>query len=287
MRGAVGIAKKFRISALVVGMTVVSFGTSAPELVVSLMAAVGGSSDIAVGNIVGSNIANIALVLGFTALIFPIAVSRDSIRINWTAMMLATLLFYLLILNGWLSLWEGVLSVALLMGFIFWLVRRSRKEHAAEEKTAPGKKVPLARHITFVSAGCVALVFGADWLIDGAVTIAKTYHISERVIGITVAAFGTSLPELVTSCVAAFKKQADISIGNLIGSNLFNILAILGITSIVIPLEINPAILHFDVFWLLGISALILPLMYFGRSISRAKGALLVLVYVIYIFLLF
>lgn len=284
VKGAVGLALRFRISTLVIGMTIVSLGTSAPELLVSLQAALEGHPDIATGNVVGSNISNIALVLGITALIFPIPVERDSIRLDWPAMMVATLLFGLFIQNGALNRWEGLLSIALLVGyitFIIWKSRRRANEDVDHSKEVAGN---FWRDMALVAVGCVGLVFGAGWLLDGAVTIAQGFGVSEWMIGVTVVAFGTSVPELVTSGVAAFRKQTDISIGNLIGSNLFNLLAILGTTSVVTPIPIAQTVIDSDLWWLIGISAIILPIMLIGgRTVSRFKGALLVIIYGVYI----
>ena len=268
VKGAVGLALRFRISPLVIGMTIVSLGTSAPELLVCLQAAVGGYPDIAIGNVVGSNIANIALVLGVTALILPLPVERDSYRWDWPVMMGATILFALFVQNLSVDRWEGIVSVVLLIGYTWFLIWKSRRRSSGEVDHSEDADVKphLLRDVGFVAAGCVGLVFGADWLLSGAVDIATNLGVSEWIIGVTVVAFGTSLPELVTSSVAALRKQSDISIGNLIGSNLFNLLAILGTTAIVTPIPVEPKVLTADVWWLLGVSALILPLMIFGRK---------------------
>lgn len=289
VKGAVSIALKAKISPLVVGMTVVSFGTSAPELLVSLSAVLDGYPDVSVGAVVGSNISNIALVLGITVLIFPIVVNRDSLRIDWPLMILSTFLFYFFALNGTIQLWEGGIFVAILILFSFWLIRRSRKEGiqlAAEsevEELNTGN--PVYKDVVFLLIGMAALYFGAEWLIDSVVTIASTYGVSEKLISVTIVAFGTSLPELVTSAMAAVRKETDISIGNLIGSNIFNILAILGITAIVKPLQISDSINQFDMFFLLGISLLLLPIMLFGKKIGRVKGVFLIVFYFFYVYL--
>lgn len=291
VRGAVSLAYRFHISTLVVGMTVVSFGTSAPELVVSLMATTGGSPDIAVGNVVGSNIANIALVLGLTAMFFPLVVDRNSARIDWPVMMGATLLFYGLVVSDQkLVRWEGILFVALLLIFLVWLITKSRKETKAkvqEEERPYASAQRQLLDIGLIIAGCIGLVIGADLLVKGAVEIATVFGVSERIIGVTVVAIGTSLPELATSIVAAFRKQTNLLVGNLIGSNLFNIFAILGITSIVNEIPINDEVLSFDIWWVIGISAALLPLMLLGRKINRLKGALLFGTYILYIYFLF
>ncbi|MBL4707667.1 MAG: calcium/sodium antiporter [Flavobacteriales bacterium] len=288
VRGAVSIALKAKISPLVVGMTVVSFGTSAPELLVSLSAVLDGYPDVSVGAVVGSNISNIGLVLGITVLIFPIVVNRDSLRIDWPLMILSTFLFYFFALNGVIGLWEGCVFVAILTLFSFWLIRRSRKEgiQLAAESEVEELNVgnPIYKDVLYLLVGMLALYFGAEWLIDSVVSMANTYGVSEKLISVTIVAFGTSLPELVTSTMAAIRKETDISIGNLIGSNIFNVLAILGITSIVKPLEISDSINQFDMFFLLGISLLLLPIMLFGKKIGRVKGVFLIVFYLFYVY---
>lgn len=289
VRGAVSIALKAKISPLVVGMTVVSFGTSAPELLVSLSAVLDGYPDVSVGAVVGSNISNIALVLGITVLIYPILVKRDSLRIDWPLMILATFLFFFFGMDGYLVLWEGALFFGILALFTFWLIRRSRKEglELAAESEVNELNTGNAIYIDliYLLIGMVLLYFGAEWLIKSVVSIASEMGVSEKLISVTIVAFGTSLPELVTSSMAAFRKETDISIGNLIGSNIFNILAILGITAMVHPLQISDSINQFDIYFLLGISLLLLPIMLFGRKIGRLKGVFLIVFYLFYIYL--
>lgn len=287
VKGAVSIALKLRLSTLVIGMTIVSFGTSAPELLVSIKAALGGHPDISIGSVVGSNISNIALILGITALVFPITVSKATLRIDWPMMMLSTLLFVVVVMDGELSAWEGILFIVFLISFIVWLIRNSRKGSAVpaavDEVNKEEKNLPLWKGVGLVGLGAVGLVLGADLMLKGAVEIARYYEVSERIIGLTIVAFGTSLPELITSCVAAFRKEADISIGNLIGSNIFNILAILGITSIIHPISVSSSIINSDNYILLGITFLVFPLMYFGKKLTRGKGFLLFFVYTTYL----
>lgn len=286
VKGSVGIALKLRISTLVIGMTIVSFGTSAPELLVSVKAALMDKPDIALGAVIGSNISNISLVLGFTALVFPIHVNNDTVGIDWPMMIISTILFYILILNGTLGFYEGLTFVFMLLIFTFWLIRRSRKQNKKMDEdlqAEPGKLLLYVKDLGYVVLGCLGLAYGAEWFLNGADSIAQNFGISERVIGLTVVAVGTSLPELITSLVAAFKKEVDISVGNLIGSNIFNILSILGITSIVKDIPVNDAILNFDVYWLLGISLIILPLMLIGRKITRLDAVLLLGIYFSYI----
>ncbi|MBL4624750.1 MAG: calcium/sodium antiporter [Flavobacteriales bacterium] len=288
VRGAVAIAYRYELSPLVVGMTIVSFGTSAPELLVSVQAALEGHPQISIGNIVGSNISNLALVLGITTIIFPMPVKENTIKIDWPMMMGATILFYLVVaFDGVLNWYEGLSFVIILVAFLFWLIRKSRKESKLEEKVETNEEAEsMVKSISLVVAGCVGLALGAKWLLDGAVTIAENFGVSEHIIGVTIVAFGTSVPELTTSCIAAFRKQTDISLGNLIGSNLFNILAILGITGMIKEIPISAEVLSYDIFWVLGISFFILPLVVFDKKISRLGGSILFAAYVAYVYFL-
>lgn len=286
IKAAVDIAKKFRISTLVIGMTVVSFGTSAPELLVSLKAAVGVNPhpQIAIGNIIGSNIANLALVLGLTALIFPLRVERNSINIDWVMMFFCSLLFYFFSQDLMLVRWEGILMFSLLLIFTFWLIIKSRREFVQPPDDDEKPKGPsMMVSIGYLAGGMIGLYFGSEWLLKGAVGIAQTMGMSEHVIGVTIVAFGTSVPELVASGIAAFRKQSDISVGNLIGSNIFNIMAVLGLTSIVTDIPIEKQVLSQDMLWMLGVAFLILPIMLMGRKINRVEGAFLFLIYVAYL----
>jgi len=289
VRGAVGVAQKFRLSSLVIGMTVVSFGTSAPELIVSIKAALSGSSEIAMGNVIGSNIANIALVLGITVLIFPLPVDRNSKIIDWPMMFFASILFYLFALSGEISRIEGLILFVLLIAFVIFLIwnsrRKSNKLIEQEEFVIPTPRQFL-KALSFLAIGLVGLYFGAEWLLMGAVDIARESGMEERVIGITIVAFGTSVPELVTSGVAAYRKETDISIGNLIGSNIFNIMAVIGITVMIKPIEVSPNTLNIDLIWMLVIAAALLPMLILGKKITRFKGLLLIATYVAYILIL-
>lgn len=291
VRGAVRLALRFAISPLVIGMTIVSFGTSAPELLVSLKGVLSGYPDVSVGAVVGSNIANLGLVLGVTVLIFPIVVKRDSIRIDWPMMMLASLLFYVFAYNEQIVFWEGLVFVFILSAFTFWLIRKSRIEGKAIQAEAEVPDEPpkgnMLKDILFVIIGLAGLYFGSDWLVNSVVLIAENYGVSEKVISVSVVAFGTSVPELVTSAVAAFRKETDISIGNLIGSNIFNLFAILGITALIHPLSINPSVMSFDVFFMLVIAVLILPFMIYGKKVGWWKGLSLIVFYAAYIYFSF
>tara|TARA_B100000508_G_scaffold118450_1_gene98551 strand:- start:68064 stop:69008 length:945 start_codon:yes stop_codon:yes gene_type:complete len=292
VKGAVGIAAKAELSKLVIGMTVVSFGTSAPELIVSLHSASQGLPEIAIGNVIGSNVANIALVLGVTVLIFPMPVSRNSIRYDWPMMMLASALFYVFALDLSLQRWEGMVLFTLLVGFIIFLIRNSRKDNSIELDEIEGveeitEKINIWKQILFLLIGLVGLYFGSNWLVEGAKSIAEAFGLSKHVIGITVIAFGTSVPELATSVVAAVKKETDISVGNLIGSNIFNIMIVLGLTGVVQPIGIEQNVIDWDLLWMLGIALILLPMMVIRRKVGRISGAILLLIYVSYIYSLF
>lgn len=292
VKGAVGIAAKARLSKLVIGMTVVSFGTSAPELIVSLHSASQGLPEIAIGNVIGSNIANIALVLGVTVLIFPMPVSRNSVRFDWPMMMLASILFYLFALNLTIDRWEGVVLFVLLIGFIVFIIRNSRKGNSFEVDEIENidkmtMKINVWKQVLFLAIGLLGLFFGSNWLIKGATSIAESYGLSKHVIGITIIAFGTSVPELATSVVAAFKKETDISVGNLIGSNIFNIMIVLGLTGIVQPIGIEENVITWDLLWMLGIAVILLPMMVIRRKVGRISGVILLLIYISYIYSLF
>lgn len=296
VRGAAGMALKARISPLVVGLTVVSLGTSSPELFASLQAAWGGDTDVAIGNILGSNIANLGLVLGITAMIFPIAVDEALVRRDWPVLMIASALFYAFGYDLTITALDGAILVLCLVAFMTLLVfqaRRRRKtdviesndEASAEGYGKFGKQSYLAL-FGLVALGCVGLYFGADWFIEGAVGIAESFGISKHIIGVTVVAFGTSIPELAASAIAAYRKETDISIGNLVGSNIFNILCVLGITATTTDLPVKQDVLSFDMMWMLGIVALLLVLMLTGRRVGRLKGALLLGIYIAYVVVL-
>jgi cation:H+ antiporter len=284
VRGAVDLALRARISPLVIGLTVVSIGTSAPELLVSLLAAMKGSSSIAIGNVVGSNIVNISFILGVCVLIFPIEVDREARRIHWPVMMAASLLFWLFLRDDLFAAWEGVVFISLMLIYIVWLVWNSRRseQHSTEEGNN-GAQHPIWRALLLLVVGIVALTLGADWFVEGAVAISRGMGVSEQLIGVTVVAIGTSLPELVTSLIAAFRKQADISLGNLVGSNIFNLLGIIGLSAVVLPIQVDHVAFFWDVMAMLGVGLLLYLLMRFGDKIGRWQGAVLMLAYVGYV----
>lgn len=289
VKAAVDIALRTQISLLVVGMTVVAFATSAPELLVSVQAALEGHLDISFGNVLGSNMANIALILGITALILPMKVTEKTIQRNYWIMLFVTLLLFLLLWNGGLVFWEGLLLVTLLVLFVIYQIKSSSRDEIPDELQG-AKPLHPGLMALFLIGGGAGLHFGSDFLITGAVGLARDWGISERVIGITIVSVGTSLPELAASVSAALKKHEDISLGNLVGSNIFNILAVLGITSLIQDLQVQSSqLLSFDFPWLIGITLLLYPLIaYFRRGvITRGQGALMLGVYLLYMSSLF
>lgn len=298
VKGAIGIAAKARLSTLVIGMTVVSFGTSAPELLVSLKAAYMDVPEIAIGNVIGSNIANIALVLGITVIIFPMPVRRNTINYDWPMMLISGLLFFVFALNLMIERWEGLVLFLILVGFITFLIVTSRKKNKKDKKQiqderkinnkelkANRKKFLMS--LLWVLLGLIGLYFGARWLILGAKGFGENMGLSKHVIAITVVAFGTSVPELVTSVVAAYRKQMDISVGNLIGSNVFNVLAVIGITAIVSPIPVDEEVVFWDMLWMLAIFIALLPMILIKRKVGRVSGIILLTTYIVYIYFLF
>lgn len=288
VKGSVSLAYRFKISKLVIGLTFVAFGTSSPELFVSVMAAIDNHPGISVGNVIGSNIINIALVLAITAMIYPIPVRRSSVKYDWPVMMLASVLFYLFIQNGYLQFVEGLIFIIFLCVYIVFSIHYSRKNFDPLEVV---EEVHFSSFISIlmIVLSSAGLALGSQLLVRNAVIIAQNLNIDERIISITLIAFGTSVPELVASVIAAFKKEMDISIGNIIGSNIFNLLCVLGITSTIKEIKIPSMTKNFDVFWMLGIALLlflfILPLK--GGKLNRLKGFLLFAAYCIYVYLLF
>ena len=288
VRGASAVALKFNISPFIVGMTVVAFGTSAPELLVSLSSALDNHPDIAIGNVIGSNISNIALVLGATALVFPVAIQRNIIRQDWPLLLLATLLFWYFGSDNKLVFWEGVGLFAILLFFILKTILSTKKgqQEISDDVDLEAVNEPIWRTAAMLLLGFPALVYGSNWLIDGAVKIAQNFGVSEMIISLTIVAIGTSLPELVTSIMAARKKETDIAIGNIMGSNIFNILCILGITSMVTDVPVSQEVLDRDIYWLLGITVLLLPMMVLRKNVNRVEGLILLTVYASFLFFL-
>ena len=290
VRGSVALAQRLGVSPLIVGLTIVGFGTSLPEMVVSVNAALVGSPGLAVGHVVGSNIANILLILGVAAVIAPIAVHPGAVKRDLLGMSAATLVYVGLGMSGQIVFWQGVLMLIALMsyiGFTVWHDNKSNDEaaemhrdEAAEMGEIPLRTVSIAG---IIIVGLFAVVVGAEWLITGATTLATEFGVPEEVIGLTVVAIGTSLPELATSIVAAYRGHSDVCVGNVLGSNLFNLFGITGVTALFAPLPFSDKIVSFDLWILLAATAIIIPFMLTGRRISRPEGIVLLILYVSFI----
>ncbi|WP_417289792.1 calcium/sodium antiporter [Corallibacter sp.] len=293
VRSSVALSFKFNISKLVIGMTVVSFATSAPELLVSLQAALDGVSDIALGNVIGSNVANIGLVLGITALISPLAIDKDFYKLNWPMMMMVSFALYFCLKNdNVLTALEGGLFFLALVIFLFVLIKSSRKSVAVAVEEVDGTLAVVSNFkITiWLLIGAAGLYFGSEWLVQGAKELAKAVGISDYAISVTVIAIGTSVPELAASVIAALKKEKAISLGNLIGSNIFNIASVLGLTAIVKPIVVNPdtpEILSTNIFWMIAFAGILVPLAFLPKrfELGRYKGMLLLGAYLVFVYI--
>ena len=289
MDSSVAIARIFRIPTMIIGLTVVAFGTSAPELLVSLQAAIRGFPEIAMGNVVGSNISNLLLVLAITAIIYPIFVPEKSVKNDWPMMMLVSILLFVFVLDGRLSRLEGGVFLMLLVAYITYSVIQTRRtiKHNQEPAVKASMRWWVAAGIFIVSCGGLAI--GADLLVRSTAIIAGELGISQRVISITMVAVGTSIPELVTSVLAAMQKESGISLGNIIGSNIMNIISVLGITSLITPIRVEHQIARFDIPAMLISSVLLLLFMIpAARSrITRWEGIFMVFLYLLYIYLIF
>lgn len=287
LKSAVALSLRLNIPKIVIGMTVVSFATSAPELIVSIKAALDGFPDLALGNVVGSNIANIALVLGITILLGGIDVKKSFYTTDWPVMMLASLLFFAFIyFDHEIQQYEGVLMVVFLLAFLIYILR-FQKQAVEDEMPEDDVLLPNWKTALFLTLGGIALWGGSELLIEGAVGLASFYGVSERVIAITVVSVGTSIPELAASIIAIIKKEKAISLGNLIGSNIFNLLAVLGITAVITPIKVvDLGLLNNDIFWMLGISFLLLPLVFFPKRMRLGKweGLLLLITYITFVY---
>jgi len=286
VRGAVGLALGFRVTPAVIGLTVVAAGTSMPELVVSIIAAFQGSPDIAVANVVGSNIFNIGLALGLTAMLIALPVESSTIRIEWPFLFVITALSMLVMANGIIGRVEGLSMIVLLAVFTWVMVRRSRLDVGAEDpdlESAGGTGLSTL----FLALGIGLLVGGGKLVVQGATGIALRAGLSERLVGLTIVAMGTSLPEVASSLVAAYRGRTDVAVGNIVGSCIFNLLGILGVGAVMVPLKVNPIINGFDAWWMLGFTGLLAPLIYFGRRrVSRLDGAVLAGAFAVYMMVL-
>jgi len=296
VRGATSIAKQLGLTTTVIGLTVVAMGTSLPELAVSLYAALGGTPDIAIGNVVGSNIANIGLILGITAMVTALPVYGSAVRLEWPFMFAASWVAVLLARDGSFDRLEGGFFLVSLILFVTFMVHSSRLEvkagEAAEIEAMVKARAPefdrrsLAVALLLVVVGSGMLFLGGKLLVDGAVGLARIADIPERVIGLTLVAVGTSLPELATSLVAAYRGHGEVAVANVIGSNIFNLLGILGITALVKPIPVAAQVIGSDLWWMLGIALLLLPMLRFRSNLSRVEGGVLLTGYLVYVALL-
>jgi len=290
VRGAVTIAKAYGLPPMVIGLTLVGFGTSTPELVTSVQAALSGSAGIAIGNVVGSNIGNILLILGVSAMLLPLAVARDALRRDGSVMIAATLALLGVVLFGEITRWIGVGFVTALAAYLFVVFRSVSKTketsdavvYEKEAAAIPGPDLGLSAAIGVAVVGLIATIIGARLLVDGAISVAEFAGISETVIGLTVVAIGTSMPELVTAVIAVRKGQGDVAIGNVIGSNLFNVMGIVGVTALIHPVTVPVEIATFDIWVLLGASVLLIGFARTGWTISRLEGGAFLVAYLGY-----
>lgn len=295
VRGALAAARRIGVSPLLAGLVIVGFGTSAPELVVSLQAALSGQPEIAVGNVVGSNIANILLILGISAVIMPLVTHIQCLKRDGLTMLFATLLFMGLASLGGLGRVEGIGMLLVLVGYLIWAYRTEREDTASPEaqlhkaESEEIELVPMSIPLTLLTTlgGLAMLIVGANRFLLGAVGLGEALGVPEAIIGLTVVAVGTSLPELAVSIIAAIRKHADVAVGNIIGSNIFNVLCILGISSTISPLPLQGRLLEIDQFVMLGAAVALLLFLFFGLRLSRLKGGLLLAGYVVYIAAMF
>ena len=287
LKSAVALSLKLEIPKIIIGMTVVSFATSAPELIVSINAALNGSSDLALGNVIGSNIANLALVLGITLLLGSMHITKSFYKVDWPIMMIASTLLYLfLYTDKVIDQFEGIILFSLLIIFLIYLLKY-QKTAVIDELPEDDVPLPLYKTVLFFVLGGLGLYGGSELLIKGATALALEYEVTERVIAVTIVSIGTSIPELTASIIAIIKKEKAISLGNLIGSNIFNVFAVLGITSIITPISVtDERLLTNDIFWMLGISFIILPLVFLTKRLrlSWREGLLLIIAYCIFIY---
>lgn len=293
VKGAVAVAKRLGISPFLIGLTLVGFGTSTPELVASLQAALIGSPGIAIGNIVGSNIANVLLILGLSAIILPLATTKAAFRRDGTALIGASLAFVAVVLLGTIDRWAGLVFLGLLAGYTVYSYRTERRTHdaaalvheaeAAEVEETPPRGLGPPTGAAMAVAGIAAVVLGADLLVGAAIAIAEAAGVSETVIGLTLVAVGTSLPELVTSVMAAMRGHGDVAFGNVIGSNIFNVLGIAGLTAVVIPIPVPPDIARLDVWVMLAAALLLVLFAATGWRIVRWEGVAFLATYAAYL----
>ena len=282
VRSSVSIAKKSNIAPMIIGLTIVAFGTSLPELIVSITAALNDSSSLSVGNAIGSNIANIGLVLGLSSLIFPISCVYKKIKKDLWINIIITIIFVLFAFDGLISRFEGLIMFLCLIYYILLCISEEK-----DDEEIPDNIISNNRIFLYLLGGIFVLAYGADLFVDGAISLAKKLGISEAVVGVSIVAFGTSLPELATSVVAAFKKESDISLGNILGSNIFNILCVLGISSMISQLDSPIQMMKSEVYFLFILGFLLIAISKMNQPISRIFSAILLIIYFYFIYLLF
>lgn len=283
--GASAIARRLNLSAGLIGLTIVALGTSAPELLVSVTAALKGNSDIAMGNVIGSNISNITLVLGISALVYPIFLPRTVLRMDYPFTLATSILFFIVSYNGIISLLEGLVFLFLFVFVNIYFFKKIEKvSHDPGLENSGLKMISPFKAVLFLLLGILGLYWGAELLVNNSIILAQEFGVSERIIAVTVVAVGTSLPELATSVMAALKKETDIAIGNILGSNMMNVLLIIGVTATIQPIDVSALFVRNDLPWMLGFTLLIFPLMITSSKISRWEGGLLLLGYGLYLF---
>lgn len=284
VNGASSIAFKMNISPMVVGLTIVALGTSAPELFISVQSALKGSPDMAMGNVVGSNVCNLTLVLGAMLVLASVPVSQDSIRIDWPVMMMASLLLFYMTGDKVLERYEGIILVICIIAYMVFLIRKSQKNPSSQGQNGDqDEQLNMTESIVFIIAGGFGLFYGSEWFVSGAEHIFIDLGMDKRLVGIIILAIGTSLPELVASIVAARNNDTQMALGGLIGSNIFNILSILGFTTIIKKITISPEMRDFDMIWMMGIAFVLLPLMLYKNKLSFVSGIILLGIYFTYV----
>jgi cation:H+ antiporter len=296
VRGATLLARLLGLPAAIIGLTIVAIGTSVPELVVALLAALRGVPDLAVGNVIGSNLFNLTFAIGLSALVLPLSVRGQAIKLEWPVLFVATVACLAFLRDGALDRLEGSVLGAALVAFIAWTVHLARSGITAEERVdlrelvegllPPLREWPRAMALALVGLGVLLLFWGGRWVVDGASALAAAVGMSDRVIGLTVVAIGTGLPELVTSLVAAVRRESDIAVANMIGSSIFNLLGILGVGAVIHPIRFDPSLASTDLVWLTAVTFAIWPVLHTGRVVSRVEGALLALGYIAYLLFL-
>lgn len=283
VRGAVAVANKLKIPSIIVGLTIVAFGTSTPEFVVSIKAALSGAGGISVGNIVGSNIANILLILGVAGIISVVKCDKKVFLRDWSFMMFTTILFVIFALSGKFVFWHGLIMLGLLLAFIVFNYFNSKnsEEEESTKSSLANKSWLLVTAVTLI--GLAAILYGSELLVKGAVDLAKIFGVSEAIIGLTIVAVGTSMPELATTVVAAYRKQNGVALGNVVGSNIWNIVFIMGATATIVDVEVVRQILVYDMWVMVSATVVLLPMMLTKSKLSRVESVLFLLIYVGYI----